>query len=63
MTLREYILQQSSLPTGSTVREHILHPFLNFNMESFLVGEITDETSLEGIVTLETNLIGEVTCE
>ena len=28
MTLREWVLQFSSLPTGNTVRQHLKHPIL-----------------------------------
>jgi len=39
-TLREFILNQSTLPTGNTVRDHILHPGTGGGGLTLIVGEV-----------------------
>jgi len=51
MTLREFVLQQSTLPTGNTVRNHI-------NNSASWIGQVIE--NLEGTVLLSEELTGTV---
>ncbi len=53
MTLREFVLQQSTLLTGNTVRNHILNPSLGGG-----VGQVVSD--LEGTVLLNEELSGTI---
>ena len=52
MTIREFVLVQSTLPSGNTVREHIKHGFSS-------AGQIVKD--LDGVVMTQEELLGEIT--
>jgi len=51
MTLREFVIMQSTLPAGNTVRDHILNPSSGGG-----VGQVVE--NLEGTVLLSEELTG-----
>lgn len=53
MTLREFVLQQSTLPTGNTVRDHINNPSSGGG-----VGQVVE--NLEGTVLTDEEINGVV---
>ena len=64
-TLREFILSQSTLPTGNTVRDHILNPkpFGGIQVvNNRIKGKVTSTKALKGIVINSKNIKGVVKC-
>jgi len=74
MTLREFVLMQSTLATGNTVREHILHPSSGggvgqviSNLDGTVIttfnitGNVELEKEISGVVIEEYNIAGIVT--
>ena len=53
MTLREFVIMQSTLPAGNTVRDHILNPSSGGG-----VGQVVE--NLEGTVLISEELTGTV---
>ncbi len=51
-TLREFVLAQSSLPSGATVREHIKNPRVLENATYICFGQ-TIELEVEELIDLE----------
>lgn len=59
-TLREFVLSQSTLPTGNTVREHIKHPGSGSGVGQIvaeLEGTVLDDESLQGEIVFD-ELVG-----
>lgn len=46
MTLREYVLAQSTLPPGNTIRNHINNPITAFETTTWIDGiDVEDDTT------------------
>jgi len=63
MTIREFILLQSTLPTGSTIREHLLHPSSGGvgQVIGNLLGTVISRYEVSGTVVLEDSVAALVT--
>lgn len=63
-TLREFVLAQSTLPTGHTVREHIQNPAqaVGFVVEN-LAGTVIIDEVLSGTIIDDDELSGTVECD